>query len=429
MHVMPRPARSTAAHRRHLALAVVALVAARGAAEGEGGSALAGSIAGDLSATDDKACAAEESTAGEAGGVHGGNGASGCGCGSGTLSRDGGAGARRTAPDGAMPPSATSSDGAAAGAAPRLVWVEGGEFVMGHDNASLSPSTFFADGEGPARRVRVSGFSIGATEVTNAQWAAFADATGHVSESESFGWSFVFERELTPAANAAATQAVHAAPWWISVDGASWRHPNGPGSDYLSDGLADHPVVHVSWNDAVAFCAWAHPKGRLPTEAEWEFAARGGASAGSKKRKFPWGNALTPRGFHRSNVWQGTFPKNNTALDGHAGSAPVEAFGTQNELGLYNMIGNVWEWVSDYWAVHHPKTPKGTPPLDNPTGADVAMSTGERTKKGGSYMCHKSYCHRYRVQARSQNSADTGTSNLGFRCVRPGEGGIDGGAA
>ena len=248
--------------------------------------------------------------------------------------------------------------------------------------------------------------------MSNAQWAAFTSATGHVSESESFGWSFVFERELTAEANAAATQAVHAAPWWISVDGASWRHPRGPGSDALTAGGADLPVVHVSWNDAVAFCAWAHGRsGRLPTEAEWEYAARGGVLAGRRKKKYPWGNRLTPDGVHRSNVWQGAFPSNNTAEDGYAGSAPVHAFGPQNELGLYNMIGNVWEWVDDYWEVEHLPPPRaGAPPLVNPRGL---LTTGERTKKGGSYMCHKSYCHRYRLQARSQNSADTGTSNLG----------------
>ena len=126
----------------------------------------------------------------------------------------------------------------------------------------------------------------------------------------------------------------------------------------------------------------------------------GGAAAGRKRKMYPWGNALTPDGTHRANVWQGTFPTSNSVEDGYAGVAPVFAFGPQNELGMYNMIGNVWEWVDDYWSVDHPRTPKNSPPLFDPRGA---MSTGERTKKGGSYMCHKSYCHRYRVHARSQN--------------------------
>ena len=141
---------------------------------------------------------------------------------------------------------------ASAGAPAELLWIPGGEFVMGHNDASVSPSTFAVDGEGPARRVAVSGVWMGQTEVSNAQWAAFAEATGYKSESERFGWSFVFERELTPEANASATQSVQAAPWWIRVDGASWRVPDGPGSDALAGERASHPVVHVSWADAQA---------------------------------------------------------------------------------------------------------------------------------------------------------------------------------
>ena len=299
-----------------------------------------------------------------------------------------------------------------------MLWIEGGEFIMGHDDRRVSPSTFDVDGEGPSRRVSLSNFWLGETEVSNAQWDGFARATGYVSDSERFGWSFVFESHLTPEANEAATQAVQAAPWWVSVTGASWRHPDGPGSDALADGRSEHPVAHVSWTDAAAFCAWAHPPhGRLPTEAEWEYAARGGVHAKRiKHRKYPWGGVLVPKGEHRCNVWQGVFPRNNTADDGHAASAPVFAYGPQNDLGLYNMIGNVWEWVEDYWSVEHSPPPKGAPALVDPRGA---RTTGERTKKGGSYMCHKSYCHRYRIQARSQNTEDTGTGNLGFRCAAP----------
>lgn len=355
----------------------------------------------------------------------------GCGCSSlkrdaATVEHDGGSAAVAKSAPAAAAGAAVSEmgDGAAAdgGRPARLVWIPGGEFVMGHNDQSVSPSTFFSDGEGPGRRVSVSGVWLGETEVSNAQWAAFAEATGFESESEKYGWSFVFERELTAAANDASSNAVQAAPWWIKVDGASWRAPDGPGSDALADGRETHPVVHVSWTDALAYCKWAYPGGRLPTEAEWEHAARGPptGSASAKRFRYPWGKSLVPGGVHRANIFQGTFPTNNTAEDGHRGTAPVHAYGAQNDYGLYNMIGNVWEWVGDYWTTTHPKPKHGEPPLSDPRGP--AHNTGERTKKGGSYMCHKSYCHRYRIVARSQNTEDTGTSNLGFRCAQPGEG-------
>ena len=373
----------------------------------------------------------------------------GCGCSAG-LTRDQPAPAAAAAePRDAEAPAASA---ASTSTPPRLLPVAGGEFIMGHNNRSVSPSTFTVDGEGPARRVSLDSYFIGETEVSNAQYATFAAATGHVSDSEKFGWSFVFQKQLTPQADKESTQSVQEAPWWISVSGASWRHPDGPGSDALALGRADHPVSHVSWTDAVAYCAWAYPAaeegsaegtaegsaaaaggaahgpGRLPTEAEWEYAARGGGHAAGKKRTFPWGNTLTPGGEHRSNVWQGTFPTENTAEDGHAFAAPVTAYGPQNALGLYageaylghsaksdspfgevgltirltdggglflhryNMIGNVWEWVHDIWTIEHPRSYKVDPPMHNPRGPPAGP---ERTKKGGSYMCHASYCHRY----------------------------------
>jgi len=371
---------------------------------------------------------AEEACASSGGDDVGAAAEGGCGCSS--LKRDAatvehdGASAAAADPAPVAAAKSASETGAAAtdgGRPARLVWIPGGDFVMGHNDKSVSPSTFFADGEGPGRRVSVSGVWLGETEVSNAQWAAFAQATGFESESEKYGWSFVFERELTAAANEAASNAVQAAPWWIKVDGASWRNPDGPGSDALAGGRETHPVVHVSWTDAAAYCRWAYPGGRLPTEAEWEHAARGPptGSASAKRYRYPWGKSLVPGGVHRANIFQGEFPTNNTAEDGHRGTAPVHAYGAQNEYGLYNLIGNVWEWVSDYWTISHPKPKVGEPPLGDPLGPD--HNTGERTKKGGSYMCHKSYCHRYRIVARSQNTEDTGTSNLGFRCAQPGE--------
>lgn len=358
-------------------------------------------------------------------------GAQGCGCSGGALSRNGEA----PAPGAVVEPrrlAETPADEAAPDPDPaaqpaRLVWVPPGEVLLGHDDASVSPSTFRVDGEGPSRRAQLSGFHIGETEVSNAQWAAFVAATGFVSESERFGWSFVFELHLTTEANASSTEVVDTAPWWVRVDGASWRHADGPGSDVLADGRADHPVVHVSWSDARAYCRWAHgASGRLPTEAEWEWAARGATTRGATAEvvKYPWGNVLKPkegsssRGAHRCNIWQGTFPKRDSGSDGYQGTAPVKAFGPQNALGLYNMIGNVWEWVGDYWTIAHAPT-RAVPPLD-PQGPPIG---NERTKKGGSFLCHKSYCNRYRIVARSPNSEDTATANLGFRCARNDAGG------
>jgi formylglycine-generating enzyme len=184
--------------------------------------------------------------------------------------------------------------------------------------------------------------------------------------------------------------------------GASWRRPEGPGSDLA--GRGDHPVVHVSWNDARAYCDWAGL--RLPTEAEWEFAARGGLEG----KRLPWGDELTPGGVWRSNIWQGTFPTHNTAEDGYVGTAPVDAF-PPNGFGLHNASGNVWEWCADWF---HPTFHRNGP-TDNPTGPPAGQA---RVIRGGSYMCHDSYCNRYRVAARSSNTPDSSTGNMGFRCAR-----------
>jgi formylglycine-generating enzyme required for sulfatase activity len=195
-----------------------------------------------------------------------------------------------------------------------------------------------------------------------------------------------------------ATRGVAAAPWWRQVAGAAWHHPEGPQSDLAERG--DHPVVHVSWRDAAAFCEWSGT--RLPTEAEWEFAARGGGVG-----EFPWGNELEPGGEHRMNVFQGTFPSLDTGDDGFAGTAPVDAF-TPNGYGLYNVTGNVWEWCADWF---DPRFYQYSPRRD-PRGAD---SGERRVMRGGSYLCHHSYCRRYRVAARSSNAPDSSTGNLGFR--------------
>jgi formylglycine-generating enzyme len=259
-----------------------------------------------------------------------------------------------------------------------VIELPGGRFLMG------SETGFAADGEGPVRVVEVAPFAIDAHAVTNARFAAFVAATGHVTEAERYGWSFVFSGFVPPLV--AARGAVAGTPWWLAVDGACWRAPEGPGSTL--DGREDHPVVHVSWNDAVAYCRWAGT--RLPTETEWEYAARGGL----EQRTYPWGDELTPGGEHRCNIWQGDFPTTDTAEDGFAGTAPVDSF-PPNGYGLHNVSGNVWEWCADWFG---------------PPGAARAM-------RGGSYLCHASYCNRYRVAARSSNTPDSSTGNLGFRCA------------
>jgi sulfatase modifying factor 1 len=278
-----------------------------------------------------------------------------------------------------------------------LVTLPGGTFLMGTGAADGYP----ADGEGPVHRVRLSPFRIAAHAVTVAAFGAFADATAHVSDAERYGWSFVFGGLLPD--DFPPTRAVAGAPWWRQVEGADWRHPEGPQSDV--SGREDHPVVHVSYNDALAYCAWSGT--RLPTEAEWEFAARGGR----EQERFPWGTELEPGGEHRMNVFQGIFPTRDLGADGYVGTAPVDAF-APNGYGLHNMTGNVWEWTADwfdpgYYAVS---------PADDPRGPAAGT---HRVMRGGSYLCHASYCNRYRVDARSANEPDTSTGNLGFRVAAP----------
>jgi len=273
--------------------------------------------------------------------------------------------------------------------------LSGGTFAMGGTDPDANPH----DGEGPVRQVTLSPFRLDATTVTNARYAEFVDATGYRTETEEWGWSFVFASFL-PAALRRASDRPEQTPWWCAVNGAYWREPEGPGSSI--DDRLDHPVVHVSWADAVAYCAWAG--GRLPTEAEWEYAARGGLD----QARYPWGEELTPGGEHRCNIWQGTFPVRNTTEDGFRGTAPVRSF-PANGLGLYEVSGNVWEWTADWWGTDH-----GAQPRTNPTGPKTGTA---RVMRGGSYLCHASYCNRYRVAARTHNDPDSAGGNLGFRCA------------
>jgi len=274
----------------------------------------------------------------------------------------------------------------------------GGIFLMGTDYRDA----FSADGEGPVRPVSLSPFSIDQYPVTNRDFAAFVSATNYRTESEIYEWSFVFWAQLPPdRLDELVEDTVAAAPWWCKVPGASWQHPEGPGS-HIYDRL-NHPVVHVSWNDAAAYAAWAGKS--LPTEAQWEYAARGGL----EQRLYPWGDELTPNGQHLCNIWQGEFPRINTAEDGFSAICPVDAF-PPNALGLYSITGNVWEWCSDWFHTAFTATPTHHDPVGPPNG-------GTKVVKGGSFLCHASYCNRYRVAARTSNTPDSAASNIGFRCV------------
>jgi formylglycine-generating enzyme len=277
-----------------------------------------------------------------------------------------------------------------------MVEIPGGTFWMGSDDSFA----YSQDGEVPARETGVSPFWIDACAVSNAQFGAFVDESGYVTEAERFGWSFVFAGLLPD--DFPPTEAVAQAPWWRKVEGADWSHPEGPQSSL--DGRVDHPVVHVSWNDAAAYCAWAAK--RLPTEAEWERAARGGL----ERKPFPWGDELEPGGEHRMNVWQGTFPAHNTIDDGFLGLAPADAF-EPNAFGLHNMTGNVWEWSADWFHPTFRQRDRRRDPIGPPRGT-------HRVQKGGSYLCHHSYCRRYRTAARQGSTPDSSTGNVGFRCVR-----------
>jgi formylglycine-generating enzyme required for sulfatase activity len=278
-----------------------------------------------------------------------------------------------------------------------MVRLPGGAFLMGTEDADGFPG----DGEGPVREVHLSPFAIDETTVTNAAFARFVADTHYRTDAESFGWSFVFYKLLSEEVLATRPQLVVEAPWWCALPGACWSHPEGPGSDL--SGRMDHPVVHVSWNDAVAYCRWAGK--RLPTEAQWEYAARGGL----EQKRFPWGDELRPGGEHRCNIWQGRFPDENTLEDGYLGTAPARSF-QPNGFGLYNMAGNVWEWCADWFSADFHLTGPRTDPAGPPDGT-------ARVMRGGSFLCHHSYCNRYRVAARYQNTPDSSTSNTGFRCV------------
>ncbi len=305
-----------------------------------------------------------------------------------------------------------------------MVWIVGGEYAMGTDSDVGWPD------EKPAHRVRVDGFWMDAAEVSNSQFRAFVDATGYVTTAEKapsvdeimkqvppgtprpspdklVPGSLVFQPTKGPVDLRDYTQ------WWHWTPGASWRHPEGPDSNL--DGREDHPVVQVSWDDAVAYAKWAGK--RLPTEAEWEFAARGGLEG----KPYVWGDEPLSETNPQCNIWQGEFPYHNTAKDGFERTAPVKHYAA-NGYGLYDMAGNVWEWCADWYQRDLYRRRAGHGVVVNPTGPDrpddpTQPYTPQRVQRGGSFLCNDSYCSRYRPSARHGCSPDTGMSHVGFRCV------------
>lgn len=269
--------------------------------------------------------------------------------------------------------------------------IKGGETFVGTHAPVL-----IQDGEGPERRVVLDSFLLEVETVTVSRFAEFIAATAYLTEAERFGCSAVFtglaEREHRPNGTAPLS-------WWSRVDGASWQNPEGPHSSVES--RMDHPVTQVSWNDAMAFAAWVG--GRLPTEAEWEHAARGG----DHRRRFPWGDEEPNDDAIYCNVWQGRFPYENTEKDGFSGTAPARSF-APNVNGLYNMAGNVWEWTSDPFRIRSVSR-------DAKRRNEEARRNADKVVKGGSFLCHPSYCYRYRIAARMGLSSDSASNNCGFR--------------
>ncbi len=286
------------------------------------------------------------------------------------------------------------------GSTEEMVRLEGEFFMMGTEE----DDAWIEDGEGPIREVSLTGFYLDKRAVTNDQFSDFIDDTGYRTEAECFGWSYVFKTQLprSKQRKLKSSQTVMGLQWWYAIEECTWKKPEGSGSNLKR--RMDHPVIHVSWNDANAYCRWAGK--RLPSEAEWEFAARGGLGG----KRYPWGDELTPRGKHRCNIWQGQFPEENTGVDGFRGTAPAGSF-RANGYGFYNMSGNVWEWCSDWFSPHWHL--RGT--REDPRGPDLG---DRKVMKGGSYLCHHSYCNRYRVAARTSNTPDSSTGNCGFRCAR-----------
>ena len=327
-----------------------------------------------------------------------------------------------TTPEGTNSASAVSVNKAAPSG---MVYIPGGEFTMGSDDTLAWPE------ERPAHRVSVKGFFMDTTEVTNAQFFAFVEATGYVTDAEKAPVLEDIMKQVppgTPPPNpedmvpgslvfSPVGKELHDCrylEWWSWTHGADWRHPEGPGSN-IADRM-DHPVVQVSWNDAMAYCTWAGK--RLPTEAEWERAARGGV----EQQPYIWGTEHPTDSLVKCNSWQGGFPQTNTAKDGYVRTAPVGRF-APNGYGLYDMAGNVWEWCSDWLDMQLYARRAGRQVVADPQGPNKSYDPDRpyeplRAQRGGSFLCHDTYCWRYRPSARQGSTPDSGMSHVGFRCVK-----------
>ncbi|MBB4422841.1 formylglycine-generating enzyme required for sulfatase activity [Bradyrhizobium sp. CIR48] len=300
-----------------------------------------------------------------------------------------------------------------------MVWIPGGTFRMGSNRHYPE--------EAPVHRATVDGFWMDRTPVTNRQFKAFVNATGHVTtaqippDPEQYPGAvphMIYAGSLVFVPPRRVTNLSDWSQWWVFLKDANWRHPRGPKSNLV--GLDDHPVVHVTYADALAYAKWADKD--LPTEAEWEFAARGGLDG----EDYAWGNALTPGGAQMANIWQGNFPVKNLCEDGYESTSPVTAF-PPNGYGLYDMIGNVWEWTSDWWSAKHeadaakpccvPFNPRGGPETASFDPCQPEVHIPRKVLKGGSHLCAPNYCRRYRPAARHAEAVDTSTSHVGFRCV------------
>jgi formylglycine-generating enzyme len=313
-------------------------------------------------------------------------------------------------------------------APPAMVWIPGGTFLMGTDDVSSFPN------ERPVHRVRVEGFWIDDHDVTNAEFEKFVEAAGYVTTAELKPDWEELKKELPPGTpkpddsmlvpgSLVFTPTARPVPlddlsaWWRWIPGACWRHPEGPGSSI--EGRENHPVVQVSWYDAVAYAKWAGK--RIPTEAEWEFAARGGLEG----KRYGWGDEFRPGGKYMANTWQGLFPVTNTAEDRFVGTSPVKSF-PPNGFGLYDMAGNVWQWCSDWYRVDAFTELASKNVCRNPAGPSESWDPADpyspkRVVKGGSFLCSLTYCESYRPSARRGMPPDTGSSHTGFRCVISGD--------